>query len=141
MPLWTFVTLGCWDAVHAEGHGLEFLIVGTAHSEAHLESLAMTAHNHAGSESQQLDVGHTVPIGQPWVEGSTCDHMLVSPPYPFGPELESCAWSSGHARIMWLLPITKAERDFKVNQGLEALESLLEEVTVEYWDPFRSSVV
>jgi hypothetical protein len=40
-----------------------------------------------------------------------------------------------------LLPITKTERDFKVAQGLEALESLFEEVGIEYWDPFRSSVV
>jgi len=121
MPLCTFVTLGCWDAVHAEERGLEFLLVGTADNEACLESLAMTAHSHAGLESQRLDVGHTVPIGEPWVEGSICDHELVSPPYPFGPELESCAWSAGHARIMWLLPITRAERDFKVNQGLESL--------------------
>jgi len=35
----------------------------------------------------------------------------------------------------------RAERDFKVNQGLEAQEWLFEEVDVEYWDPFRSSVV
>jgi len=141
MPLWTFVTLGCWDAVHAEEHGLEFLLVGPTDNEAYLESLAMAAHYHAGPASQRLDVGHTVPIGEPLVEGSTLDHELVSPPYPFGPELESCAWQSGHARLLWLLPITKAERDFKVTQGLEVLESLFEEVGVEYWDPFRSSVV
>jgi Suppressor of fused protein (SUFU) len=41
---------------------------------------------------------------------------------------------------LWLLPITKEERDFKVVNGLEALESLFEERELECWDPHRSSV-
>jgi hypothetical protein len=40
---------------------------------------------------------------------------------------------------VWLLPITKAEREFKVANGLEALESLFEERKLRYWDPHRPS--
>ena len=66
----------------------------------------------------RLDHGHTVPIGEPWLPGSACDHLLVSLPYPFGPELEMCRWDGGHARLLWLLPITEAERDFRTEHDL-----------------------
>ena len=47
--------------------------------------------------------------------------MLVSLPYPFGPELEVCQLPDGELHVLWLLPITLAEREFKVREGLEAL--------------------
>lgn len=67
--------------------------------------------------------------------------MLVSVPYPFGPELEKCSWPGGHAQLLWLLPITEAERDFKVREGQDALEQLLEDAHVNPCDPYRASVV
>ena len=78
--LWTYVTLGCWDAMHQGEHGLEFILVGSGDDDRHLETLAMNAYYHAGPESQHLDLGHTVPIGQPWVDDSACDHLLVCLP-------------------------------------------------------------
>ena len=68
-------------------------------------------------------------------------HVLVSLPYPFGPELEVCAWDGGHARLLWLLPITAAERDFEVAHGLEALEQRFDDAALAYSDTRRGSVV
>jgi hypothetical protein len=50
----------------------------------------MVAYYHATSGDYRLDHGHTVPIGRPWIRGSSCDHLLLSLPYPWGPELETC---------------------------------------------------
>ena len=85
--------------------------------------------------------GHTFPIGEPWLQGSECEFMLVSVPYPFGPELEVCKLAEGHLHFFWLLPITKAEREFKIREGQEALEQRFDARAVEYWKPDRDSAV
>jgi len=59
------------------------------------------------------------------VPGSRCDRLLVSLPYPWGPNLQTCHVGDRHVDFLWLLPITQEECDFKVTNGLEALESLL----------------
>lgn len=139
--LWTYITVGSWEATEQNEHGLEFILTAPTEDASHVEHLAMTAYYHAGPDEQRLDVGHTVPIGEPWIDGSSCDHFLLSLPYPFGQDLEICAWKGGHARLLWLLPITKAERDFKAANGLEALESLFDERAIDFWEPSRRSVV
>ena len=80
----------------------------------HVELLTMTAYYH---HTDGLGLGHTFPIGEPWLSGSACDHMLVSLPYPFGPGLEVCCLGEQNLRLSWLLPITKAEREFKAEHG------------------------
>ena len=138
---WTYVSTGCWQAIHDGQHGLEFAIITRIDTPRAAELLAMTAYYHAGEASQRLDVGHTVPIGEPCLPDATCDHLLVSVPHIFGPDFEMCRWKRGHARLLWLLPITTAERDFKVKHGLEALEERFESEGVNYPNPARSSVV
>ncbi len=138
--LWTYVSLGCWTATHEDEHGLEFALVGAKNDPRLVELLALTAFYHCGPESQRLDLGHTVPIGEPWLPGSSCDHLLVSLPYPFGPELEVCNWRGGHARVLWLVPISDSERERKVTDGQEQLEQLFDSRGVRYWDPARSPV-
>lgn len=138
---WTYATVGVWDATQADGVGLEFLLSASHQTDRAVELLAMSAHYHAGPPSQRLDVGHTVPVGEPWLPGSACDHLLVSLPYPYGTELEHCAWPRGHARHVWLLPITAAERSYKATQGVEALEQALEAAGIIPTDPQRASVV
>jgi hypothetical protein len=101
----------------------------------------MTSYYHAGPEHQRLDVGHTVPIGEPWLAGGTLNHLLVSLPYAYGPDLEQLRWKTGHARTLSLLPITTAERDFKATFGAEALEQRLEHAAVDFLNPSRESVV
>ena len=140
--LWTQVSLGCWEATHEGEHGLEFAIIGPAETTDRLdELLALTAFYHCGPATQRLDHGHTIPIGQSWLPGSVCDHLLVSLPYPLGPAFEACEWTGGHARILWLLPISEAERAHKAEHGLEALEERFDAAGLQFWDPQRRSVV
>ena len=34
--------------------------------------------------SRSIDLGNRIPIGEPWLDGATCDGFLVVLPYPFG---------------------------------------------------------
>jgi hypothetical protein len=70
-----------------------------------------------------------------------CTNWLVSLPYPFGEELELMNIGDTHAHVAWLLPITDAEREFKVQNDLEALEQKFDDTELEYWDINRKSVV
>lgn len=42
-----------------------------------MDLLAITAYYHAGPPEQRLDIGHTIPIGAPWLDDSACDHLLL----------------------------------------------------------------
>lgn len=135
--LWTYASVGAWAATEEQSHGLEFIIAVPVQDLRAVELLAMTAYYHQGGT---LGLGHTIPFGEPWLPGSRCDHLLVSLPYPWGPELQTCHLGDRHVDFLWLLPITKQERDFKVANGLEALESRFDERELRYWDPRRPSV-
>lgn len=135
---WTYLSVGASTILH-EGSGLlEFFVVAPSEDLRHVELVTMVAWYH---KTNALGCGHTVPIGHPWLPGSLCNHLLVSKPYPLGPELEICNYEGGHVHILWLLPITSSERDFKVAHDLEALEQLFDNVAIEYWDASRKSVV
>jgi suppressor of fused protein SUFU len=134
--LWVYVSIGAWEGQSARK--LEFLIAAPQQDILHVELLTMTAWYH---REQKLGWGHTFPIGRAWLPGSSCDYMLLSLPYPFGEELEVCQLPEGHVQFLWLLPITRAEREFKIKEGLEALEQRFEERELEYWVPERASAV
>ncbi|WCD83875.1 hypothetical protein KPP03845_100194 [Streptomyces xanthophaeus] len=97
----------------------------------------MTAYYHAG---HRLDLGHSLPIGESWLTGSHCDHLLISLPYLHGPGLEQCPLQDGHARILWLLPVTAAEMAYRREHGHDALEQLFDEQGMVPTDPRRPSV-
>lgn len=142
-PYAVYATIGSWDVVRHGEHGIEFVILGYEQDRAdHLQRLAMVAHYHANDdESFELDHGHTLPLGEPWLPGSTLDTVLVSLPYPLGPDFEVCEWEGGHARMLWLLPISDAEREFGRTHDLESLESRFDQARIDYLDPNRPSVV
>lgn len=137
--VWTYVSVGAGFIAAPGRRHLEFAITAEGRSSRHAELLAMTTHYHLTRET--LDWGHTFPLGEAWVPGSNLDHMLVSTPYPFGPDFENVTSGAVHLHIYWLLPITEAERDFKRTAGIEELESRFESVKLEYWNPNRRSVV
>jgi hypothetical protein len=102
----------------------------------------MTAYYHAHSDpSYQLGLGHTLNIGESWLDSSECDVFLVSKPYTLGPEFEVLDVEGLHLHFFWLLPITSAERAYRVSEGLEALEQRFEDAGLVYWSPNRPSVV
>jgi hypothetical protein len=134
--LWVYATIGAWEA-RADPR-LEFVITASEQDQRHVELLTMAAWYHG---QRGLGVGHTFPIGEPWLPGSACEFFLVSLPYPFGPQLEVCNFPDWHLHILWLLPITAAEREFKGREGLEALEQRFDACALEYWVPGRASAV
>lgn len=135
---WTYLSVGASTIAHESSGLLEFFLVAPAEDERHVELVTMVAWYH---HTKALGWGHTVPIGHPWLPGSLCDHLLISKPYPFGPDLEICSYNGGHIHLLWLLPITSPERAFKAAHGLEQLEQLFDTAAIEYWDASRKSVV
>jgi Suppressor of fused protein (SUFU) len=91
--------------------------------------------------TEGLGPGHTLPIGEPWLPGATCDFLLVSLPYPWGPELEVGSEAEAGVHILWLLPITTDERTYKSEHGQEALEALFDKKKLQYWSLRRPSLV
>lgn len=135
--LWTYVTLGAC-ALREEENGLEFSVFVQDESPRFIELLTMTAYYH---RNNLLGIGHTVPLGESWVDGSMCNCSLISLPYPLGAEFEICNTRTNHIHILWVLPITEKERDFKIKHGLEEMEAKFESVALEYWNFKRASVV
>lgn len=139
--MWTFATVGAWRGTEHDDHGLEFVAVSRSESPVVMQKLAMVAYYHAGGGADRLGAGHLMPIGEFWIEGSTLDALLLSLPYLWGPKLEHCELSDRHIQVVWVLPITSAERAFAREHGVEALEQRFEEAAIDYLDPFRESVL
>ena len=78
-------------------------------------------------------------IGEPWIEGSACDHILVSLPYPYGPMFEEVPGT--HVRYRWLLPITAREAAYACEFGVDELERHFESAEIDFANPARSSAV
>ena len=134
---WTYAT--CCMSQPSDVAPLELHLFSSKQDVGNVELLTMTAHYHRTGAS--LGLNHTVNIGRPWVPQSSCDHCLISLPYLFGPKLEVLNQEGKEIRFLWLLPITKAEREFKAINGIEALESRFETQSLNYLNPFRCSVV
>jgi Suppressor of fused protein (SUFU) len=127
---WIYATVGCSDLREPR---YEFVLCTPGQLERGVELVTMAAWHHW---KEVLGVGHTLPIGEPWIPGATCDSLLVSKPHPFGPGLEHV---DDITRVLWLLPITPDERRFKIANGLEALEEVFDQ-QLEFWRPRRPSV-
>lgn len=135
---WAYVTVGCWAAVEKDGHGLEFVMTAEVRDQRFIDLMAMVAYYHRG---HHLDLEHSMPIGEQWTPGSSCDHLLISLPYLHGPDLEHCPMPQGHARLLWALPVTAAEIAFRRQYGHEELEQRFDAAEIIPTDPFRASVV
>lgn len=137
---WAYASIGAWRATSDDDHGLEFVLAWPEEDPRALWQLGTTAYYHAGPPTHRLGHGHTVPTGQPWIDGSTIDHTLISTPYPWDPDLEHCQLPERHIQVLWLMPITESERDFKRTVGLDALEQRFEEAGIDHLDLYRTSV-
>jgi hypothetical protein len=138
--VWAYASVGAW--VVPSTPRTEFFLIAPRQSERAGLLVTMAAHYHANADAMhQLGVGDTLPIGEPWLDDSLCDHLLVSRPYPFPPAIEKLTSDGVHIHFAWLLPITADERMFKIAHGAEALEATFERCGLQYWDPGRVSVV
>jgi hypothetical protein len=134
---WTYATV-CMSQP-GDRQPLELHLLSPVASDVHVELLTIIAHYHRTGE--ELGLGHSVNLGRPWLPGSSCTHGLVSLPYLDGPSLETCEVDGATVRFLWLVPITRDERDFKKKFGLEALEARFEQARFNYLDPDRTSVI
>lgn len=130
---WTYATSGM---AHFKEAAIELHIFSLEQDEFMAILLNAIADFHF-SLPGGLGLGHTVNFGQAWKPGSNCEYGLISLPYLDGPELEILE----KTRLLWLIPITRSERDFKKENGLEALELLFETNNFHYLDPLRASIV
>ena len=135
--MWTYATCGMSLATDEEP--LEVHLFSPVENPQLVELLTVIAHYHR--TGLFLGLGHTVNFGRPWLAGSTCDRGLISLPYLDGPSLEWLDVDGLQTRFLWLVPITRAEVEYKKTHGLEALESKLEAASFNYLDPARPSVV
>ena len=119
-------------------HGSEFVLVTPFKTLRAVELLAMVVYFHG---VQALSVGDIVSVGEPWLPGSTCGHLLVSNPYLLADELWKLPLPGRTVHFRWVIPITATERAYATERGLDALEQRFEEAGLEYWDPHRASVV
>jgi hypothetical protein len=139
--LYSYVTLGCWEAVQTLGVGTEFVFTVRRPDPAHVEAISLAAAQHCGTPEGRLDRGSVVPLGRPWLPDSTFDRLLVTLPYPYGPKFEFVRWRKFTARILWLLPISALEAAFVAADGVEAFEERMESMGISFTDPARPSVV
>jgi len=135
--MWTYAT--CCMSQPGDEQPIELHIFSPEKSGTPVEILVAVAHYHRTREA--LRDGHSVNFGKPWFKDSRCEYGVVSLPYLDGPALEKCEMNSEKTvRFLWLIPITKEERDYKKDRGLSALEDKFEEKNFNYLDPNRNSV-
>tara|TARA_R110000782_G_scaffold45706_7_gene101333 strand:+ start:36560 stop:37096 length:537 start_codon:yes stop_codon:yes gene_type:complete len=131
---WKYATVGLGPVC-----GMEFFVVAPEQNGHHVQTLAVVSHY--AITGPGLGWGHTVFLGEGWLPGSGCDHLLLSKPHADNAGLESFQHDGRMVRCLWLLPITREEREFKIRCGLEALESIFEDESIDYANPLRTSLV
>ena len=118
---------------------IELFVLSPRQDNALVELITVCASFHRNV--RPLDIHHTVNIGRPWLNQSNCDHAFVSLPYLDGEALELFPFEGQHYHCYWLIPITEKERDYKIEQGCEALELLFEDKQLDYLNPDRVCLV
>lgn len=86
---------------------------------------------------------HTVPNGQPMTAGpSQLTSFFFLPPYFESEEFDTMKIDGDGVNILWLVPITEAEREFAVANGSQALEDLMVEQELDpvIYEPRESLV-
>jgi len=137
---WIYVSMGASKFLNKISEHIEFVLLAPFEDERLVEVLAMVSHYHSNSE-YRLQLGSIINIGQGWVDGSDCDHLLVSLPYFKGQDFEQCLIEKHLVRLLWLIPITDKEHSFARDNGVEALEEIFESKNTRITDPFRDSEI
>lgn len=137
--MWTYAT--CCMSQRSDPRRVELHLFSPIQTDVHVELLTVVAHYHR--TGMMLDLGHTVNFGRPWLDQSACEFGFISLPYLDGPKIEQLHLQDGNSVVncLWLIPITEAERDFKMSFGIELLERRFEESRFDYLNPSRPSVV
>jgi len=136
--MWTYLTVGM-SFDRTDENLIELFVFSPEKSDSIIELLTLNASFHRNSEF--LNLHHTVNIGQPWLNNSKCDYGFISLPYLDGEKLELFNYGKKTIHCYWLIPITEKERDFKSENGCEALEQLFEDGSLDYLNPSRKCLI
>ena len=136
--LWAYCSVGAWEVGGPGVRRLEFLYLSAAATDRMVELLAMLTAYHQGNKlDYRAYAAARRTVGPRINTRSPVDfYALYS-----GSRLRELPPRWAHAHCVWALPITAAQRAFKVEHGLEALEQRFEDAGLEYWNPGRASVV
>ena len=137
---WIHLTAGASVAPMEDGYGLEFVLQTRAPEKLAAKLLAMVANLHA-DERYPLSLGQTLEVGHGWLPGASADHLLVTLPTFFDPELEWLSDRTRNIRFIWLVPITRAEAGFARKHGHEPLQEKLGAAGADVAALVRTSVV
>lgn len=118
---------------------IELIVYSPEASMSIVELLTVCASYHRNV--LPLNLHHMVNIGQGWLIDSNCDYGFISLPYLEGEKLEHFEFGGKTIHCYWFIPITQAERDYKMKNGFEALEQLFEEKQIDYANLKRDSLV
>jgi hypothetical protein len=135
-----YATSGCFSVKAEEHVRHEFFLISPTEDIRHVETMTKLANFYADKD-YTLEVGTIVSIGAPWMEGSKCNNLLISIPYPYGPKLEWLKTNDACVRFLWALPITEREAGFAELHGFFALEEKLDACKVNYLDIHRPSII
>jgi hypothetical protein len=135
--MWTYATCGMSGKLGM--NAIEIHMFSSAEYDFLVELLTVIAHYHVTEGN--LDLGHTINFGCPWCKGSGLEYGLISLPYLDGPVFENLQAELKNIRFLWLIPITISEKNYKKQNGLEALEQKFDESYFNYLDPYRESVI
>ncbi|MBC9911123.1 suppressor of fused domain protein [Chitinophaga varians] len=129
-----YCTVGM-SADRTDDNLIELFVLSPKADQKLVELLTYCASYHR--TGRPLNIHHTVNVGQPWLDNSVCDHAFISLPYLDEDDLQLFNFGEHAIHCYWLIPITRAERDYKVENGCEALEQLFEEKELDYLNPAR----
>jgi hypothetical protein len=137
--MWTYATCGMSAFSHEKP--VELHLFSAIQDSSILELLTSVVYFH--NVDQNLNLGHTVNFGRPWQGNSDSSYGLISLPYLDGTDIELLDPGDNHNIVScyWLIPITLQERDYKMQNGLDALEEKLEKSRFNYLDSERKSII
>jgi hypothetical protein len=137
---WLYVSAGASDPPLEDGFGIEFLLLAPAAEKLATKLVAMVANLHADPR-YPMSLGQVVEIGQAWLPGGSADHLLVSLPTIFDPELEWLSDRERNVRFVWLVPITAPEAELARKRGYLALQEKLGAAQLDVSALVRDSAV
>jgi hypothetical protein len=138
---WIYATCGAAQSAAEGEDGAEYVLLAPTDDGVLVEMLAAVATVNA-TAPEGLGVGSIIALGRPWLARSWARHLLVLPPYPFGPGFEVYEQEDGRRTVvLWLVPILTAEAQYVRENGYEALEQIIETRKANVADPARPSVV
>lgn len=136
--MWTYCTVGMY-LDRSDNNLIELFIFSPRKDESIVELLTIIASYHRNGDP--LNIHHTFNIGRPWLKDSACNYGFISLPYLDGEDLEIFKFDDEVIHCYWIIPITEKEKEYKIENGCDALEDLFDEKQIEYLNPKRKSLV